>query len=119
MPSSSASTRDSWSEPLAPEILRVPDVGAILQEIVPSVSITPTTHNNCRVSMATFYKPIPPIFPPRLPAPNPATCVMSLAGFMGVGAEPAANRSLVPAMRPGLAVATPPAAIDFPSKPGH
>ena len=32
MPSSSASTRDSWSEPLAPEIFRVSDVGAILQD---------------------------------------------------------------------------------------
>src|ERR1700722_2349578 len=61
MPSSNASTRDSWSEPLAPVIFRVSDVGAILQKTVPSVSMTPTTHNNCRVSMAAFYKPIPPI----------------------------------------------------------
>src|ERR1700722_3574358 len=55
MPSSSASTRDSWSEPLALEIFRISDVGAILQETVPSVSMTSTTHNNRRVSMATFY----------------------------------------------------------------
>src|ERR1700722_943819 len=93
MPSSSASTRDSWSEPLALEIFRISDVGAILQETVPSVSMTSTTHNNHRVSMATFYgrSHLHPL--PTGPGPGKA--------------------------RPGgAAVATPPAAIDFPPKPG-
>ena len=49
------------NEPIAPEVFRVSDVGAILRETDPSVSKKPTTHNNCRVSMAAFYGPMPTI----------------------------------------------------------
>ena len=101
MPSSSASTRDFGRSCVLPKC-SVSDVDATFQETVPSVSTTPTTHNNCRVSMAGFCKAASSKFL------RPAACVSASTSYNVLFPSLDAGDGLAQDLKPGSAQPPPP-----------